>query len=276
VGQEGEIIVRSPHVMKGYWKRPEETDQSFLPGKWFRTGDLGWVDNTGHITLTGRIKLIIKVKGRYVNLLEVESILLNQSQVKDVAVVGISDPAWFRMIGDRHGEMLIGRQSEVLVAYIVLEKGRKIDLSLFRKTLRSELDEFKVPSRFIIIDKLPITGAHEKIDRGLLVDPQWYASNVLGSSPVKNPGGIDLNPQAIEMDKSGSGVDFPVPAFDPTQFQNIEGFIPIIINVSPITNIPLLLGLTETAEEPTDLGFDTLDPLEKRDRFKVDQLSLLN
>jgi len=96
-------------------------------------------------------------------------------------------------------------------------------------------------------------------------------------------GGIDLNPQAIEMDKRGVGVNFQLPAFDPAQFQNmnIEGFFPIIINISPITNIPLLLGLTETEteEEPTDLGFDSLGPLEKRDRFKVDepeQLSLLN
>ena len=120
------------------------------------------------------------------------------------------------------------------------------------------------------------------------------------SSPVQsdNPGGIDLNPQAIEMDKSGNGVDFPVPAFDPTQFQNIEGFLPIIINISPITNIPLLLGLapakpisdrlrygeagladTEAEEESTDLGFESLDPLDKKDRFKIDepkQLSLLN
>ena len=83
------------------------------------------------------------------------------------------------------------------------------------------------------------------------------------------------------MNKQGQGVDFPVPAFDPAQFQNmnIEGFIPIIINISPITNIPLLLGLIETEEDPTDLGFESLDPLEKRDRFKVDkpqQLSLLN
>ncbi len=98
------------------------------------------------------------------------------------------------------------------------------------------------------------------------------------SSPVQsdNPGGIDLNPQAIEMDKRGVGVNFQLPAFDPEQFQNIEGFLPIIINISPITNIPLLLGLSDTdEEEPTDLGFESLDPLEKRDRFKFEQLSLL-
>jgi len=103
------------------------------------------------------------------------------------------------------------------------------------------------------------------------------------SSPLEkqNPGGIDLNPQTIEMDKRGVGVNFQLPAFDQEQFQNmnIEGFLPIIINISPITNIPLLLGLTDTEEIPTDLGFESLDPLEKRDRFKFDkpkQLSFLN
>jgi long-chain acyl-CoA synthetase len=86
VGEEGELIVRGPQVMQGYWKAPEATAEALRDG-WLHTGDIGWRDEQGYITITDRKKELIKYKGFSVAPAQVEALLLEHPAVADVAVV---------------------------------------------------------------------------------------------------------------------------------------------------------------------------------------------
>jgi len=91
ISQEGEILVKGPNVMKGYWRRPEETAEVIRHG-WFHTGDLGYMDEEGYLYITGRRKeLIVLGTGKNVNPEEIESLILKESDlVKEVAVLEIN------------------------------------------------------------------------------------------------------------------------------------------------------------------------------------------
>jgi len=99
---------------------------------------------------------------------------------------------------------------------------------------------------------------------------------------AKKPGGIDFNPNHFEIESQGKGVDFNMLSLTPEEIQNmnIEGFIPVIINITPVINIPLLLGIADQEEETTELSYNsTLGPMEKIDRFKArepEELSVVN
>jgi long-chain acyl-CoA synthetase len=86
VGEEGELIVRGPQVMRGYWKAPEATAEALRDG-WLYTGDIGWRDEEGYVTITDRKKEMIKYKGFSVAPAQVEAVLLEHPAVADVAVV---------------------------------------------------------------------------------------------------------------------------------------------------------------------------------------------
>lgn len=86
-GEEGELIVRGPQVMQGYWKAPEATAEALHDG-WLYTGDIGWRDEAGYVTVTDRKKEMIKYKGFSVAPAQVESLLLEHPAVADVAVIG--------------------------------------------------------------------------------------------------------------------------------------------------------------------------------------------
>jgi long-chain acyl-CoA synthetase len=86
-GEEGELIVRGPQVMQGYWKAPEATAEALRDG-WLYTGDIGWRDKAGYVTVTDRKKEMIKYKGFSVAPAQVESLLLEHPAVADVAVIG--------------------------------------------------------------------------------------------------------------------------------------------------------------------------------------------
>jgi len=89
VGEEGEICVRSPGVMRGYYKQPEATAQVLSPDGWLRTGDLGVVDAEGHLYVTGRLKDIIKLGGETVAPIDVEEIVDHVAGVRYSAAVGL-------------------------------------------------------------------------------------------------------------------------------------------------------------------------------------------
>src|SRR2546421_8727701 len=86
VGEEGELIVRGPQVMQGYWKAPEATAEVVRSG-WLYTGDIGWRDEEGYVTITDRKKEMIKVKGFSVAPAQLEAVLLEHPAVADVAII---------------------------------------------------------------------------------------------------------------------------------------------------------------------------------------------
>ncbi|VDC00297.1 unnamed protein product [Peniophora sp. CBMAI 1063] len=93
VGEPGEVWVRGPSIMKGYLNRPDATANSITPTGWFKTGDIGIVDQDGFFSIVDRKKELIKYKGFQVPPAELEGILLQHSDIVDAAVIGIEDPA---------------------------------------------------------------------------------------------------------------------------------------------------------------------------------------
>ncbi|OAL48967.1 4-coumarate-CoA ligase-like protein [Pyrenochaeta sp. DS3sAY3a] len=89
-GERGEVWVRGPNVMKGYWKKPEATADSITPDGWLKTGDVAYVDEHNHFFIVDRKKELIKVKGMQVAPAELEAMLLDHPDVQDAAVIGVT------------------------------------------------------------------------------------------------------------------------------------------------------------------------------------------
>ncbi len=155
-GQEGEVQVRAPSVMAGYFNRPEETAAAFTQDGWFRTGDLGRLDSDGYLTIAGRIKELIVRDGEKIMPREVEAVLERHPQVADAAVVGEPEPG----------------RGEAVVAYVV-PAGTAPTAQQLRALCREHLAEFKVPRRFVIAGDLP-RGPTGKILKRLVRD--WKAA----------------------------------------------------------------------------------------------------
>lgn len=137
-GATGEIAIKGPHVMLGYWQRPEETS-SVLKDGWFITGDIGFMDEEGFIKIVDRKKDMILVSGFNVYPNEVEEILAKHPAVLDCAVVGVEDV----------------QSGERPVAVIILKPNMGIhgkDLRLFCKKF---LTSYKVPKDYLFVDELP-------------------------------------------------------------------------------------------------------------------------
>lgn len=137
-GEPGELWVRGPQVMSGYWKKPDETAAVFADG-WFRTGDIVQLDADGFVTIVDRIKEMIIVGGFKVAPSEVEDTLRGFDGVADLAIVGIPT---------HDGE-------EEVVAAVVAEPGRSVDAAAFRQYARDVLTPYKVPKRVVMVDELP-------------------------------------------------------------------------------------------------------------------------
>ena len=118
----GEIVVRGPHVMLGYYGQPEATAKAFTPDGWFRTGDLGRLDEAGYIRFGGRLKDIIRVGGENFDPSEVETVLGEHPKVALAAVVGQTDT----------------RMGEVAVAYVQLAPGETVDVEELTAFVRHE------------------------------------------------------------------------------------------------------------------------------------------
>lgn len=137
-GEPGELWVRGPQVMRGYWGKPDETAAVFA-GDWFRTGDIVQLDDEGFVTIVDRIKEMIIVGGFKVAPSEVEDILRGFDGVADLAIVGVPTP---------DGE-------EEVVAAVVPEPGKTVDADALRAHARSILTPYKVPKRIVTVDELP-------------------------------------------------------------------------------------------------------------------------
>jgi long-chain acyl-CoA synthetase len=138
-GQEGEIQVTGPNVMKGYYRRPDENATAFTADGWFRTGDLGRLDEEGYLSISGRIKEIIIRAGEKIMPREVEEVLTQHPGVQEAAVIGEPD-------GDR---------GEAVVAYLVPAGPQPPAADELREFCRPRLAEFKIPRRFTVASDLP-------------------------------------------------------------------------------------------------------------------------
>ena len=144
-GQVGEICVAGPTVMSGYL-RQDDTDA--FHGPWFRTGDLGYLDESGFLTLTGRRKEMINRGGEKIAPVEVERALLTHPDVLEVAAFGVGHPSL----------------GEEVMAAVVAVPGRRVEVEAVVERARGQLADFKRPRRVVLLDKLPRLGSG-KIDR---------------------------------------------------------------------------------------------------------------
>jgi fatty-acyl-CoA synthase len=152
-GETGEIVVRGPITMLGYWQRPEETADT-LRGEWLRTHDLATVDDEGFITLVGRDSDMYISGGENVHPAEIEAVYEEHPAIREIAVIGVPDPRW--------GET--GR------AFVVLEPGETLDSDTLLAWGGERLARFKLPRDFVAVDALPrtVTG---KVQKHRLAEP---------------------------------------------------------------------------------------------------------
>jgi long-chain acyl-CoA synthetase len=149
-GTVGEICVRGPNVMKGYWKQPEETAKSFF-GDWFRTGDLGTEDDDHYFYIVDRIKDMVIVNGMNVYPRVVEEILYRHEAVREAAVIGQPHKL--------HGE--------VPVAYIALKDGFQCSENDMRSFCLRHLGRHEVPKKVNFLKELPKNAAGKIVKREL-------------------------------------------------------------------------------------------------------------
>ncbi|MGE5339221.1 MAG: AMP-binding protein, partial [Gemmatimonadota bacterium] len=152
-GTTGEIAIRGPNVMRGYYKNPEATGAAFTPDGWLRTGDLGHRDADGFFFVTGRIKELIIKGGENIAPREIDEALLKHPAVLDAAAVGIPD---------RH-------YGQEILAGVVLRDGCACSEDELRDFCIAELGRYKTPKVFRFVSELP-RGPSGKVQRLKLVD----------------------------------------------------------------------------------------------------------
>jgi len=147
-GVPGELWVRSPTMMLGYWKRPDATAEVLIDG-WYRTGDGGQLDADGYLYLTDRIKDMIISGGENVYPVEVEQALRQHPAIRDVVVIGMPDPVW----------------GEAITAVVEWHEGQTASLDDLRAFARQHIAGYKLPKRLRTMPSLPRT-ATGKLRRG--------------------------------------------------------------------------------------------------------------
>ncbi|MBS1676206.1 MAG: AMP-binding protein [Actinobacteria bacterium] len=139
-GEEGEILLRGPQVVAGYLDDPEATAAATVPGGWFRTGDLGRLDDSGRLTISGRLKELIITGGLNVAPREVEAALTEQQVVAAAAVAGMPSERW----------------GEMVVAAVVPAAGVDLTEAEVLALARERLAPHKRPKRVVIVEALPV------------------------------------------------------------------------------------------------------------------------
>lgn len=138
VGVPGEVLARGPAVMLGYWRNEEATRETLVDG-WLCTGDIGFMDEDGYLTLTDRSKDVIISGGSNIYPREVEEVLARHPAVFEVAVVGAPHPEW----------------GEEVVAFVIARPGQTLDVATLEAWCRNEIASFKKPKRYIFPPELP-------------------------------------------------------------------------------------------------------------------------
>ena len=150
IGEVGEICIKGPQVMEGYWKRPDETEKVMLPGGWLRTGDIGRMDEDGFVFIEDRKKDMILVSGFNVYPNEVENVVVEIDGVLEAAAIGVPDE----------------RSGEVVKLFVV-----RTDASVTEKDIfdycRKNLTNYKRPKSIEFRDELPKTNVGKILRRAL-------------------------------------------------------------------------------------------------------------
>ncbi|MDO9545293.1 MAG: AMP-binding protein [Pelolinea sp.] len=152
-GEIGEMIIRGPQVMAGYFEKPNETS-SAIRGGWLFTGDIAKMDEDGYFYLVDRKKSLIKVNGLQVWPNEVEDVINSHPQIKECAVGGILDPV----------------QGERVVSWIVTRDGAETSLDEIRDWCKQKLSGYKIPKEVFRIEKIPRTSVGKILRRKLIAE----------------------------------------------------------------------------------------------------------
>ncbi|MES2991331.1 MAG: malonyl-CoA synthase [Pseudomonadota bacterium] len=150
-GEIGHMQVTGPNVFKGYWRMPEKTAEEFTADGWFKTGDVGKVDERGYVTIVGRSKDLIISGGFNVYPAEIESTLNDMAGVAESAVIGVPHPDF----------------GEAVVAVVVPRPGSTPDANALIAELKAKIANFKVPKRVFVVAELP-RNAMGKVQKNLL------------------------------------------------------------------------------------------------------------
>jgi long-chain acyl-CoA synthetase len=146
-GQDGEVLVRGPNVMRGYLGRPDDTAAAIVDG-WLRTGDVGHVDEDGYLSLVGRSKEMIIRGGENIYPKEIEDVLASDPAVLEAAVIGVPDETW----------------GEIVVAFVQARPGATVDVRALKARCAERLSGYKRPKRITILEALP-QNAVGKLDK---------------------------------------------------------------------------------------------------------------
>ncbi len=151
IGEIGGIEVKGPNVFSGYWRMPEKTKEEFTSDGWFKTGDVGKIDERGYVVIVGRSKDLIISGGYNVYPAEIEGYLNDMPGVVESAVVGVPHPDF----------------GEAGVAVVVAKPGSMLDATAMLADLKSKIANFKVPKRVFIVSDLP-RNAMGKVQKNVL------------------------------------------------------------------------------------------------------------
>jgi long-chain acyl-CoA synthetase len=139
VDRDGEVRIKGPNLMKGYYKLPEQTASVVDDRGYFRTGDIGRIDADGHLFITGRLKEMLIIAGENVFPRELEEVLNKHPSIKESGVVGKKDPM----------------RGELPVAFVELKEGETFDEKSVRAFMRERIAAFKIPDEFRVLPALP-------------------------------------------------------------------------------------------------------------------------
>ena len=151
VGEIGGIEVKGPNVFRGYWRMPEKTAEEFTPDGFFKTGDVGKIDERGYVTIVGRSKDLIISGGYNVYPAEIEGYINDLPGVAESALVGVPHPDF----------------GEVGVAVVVARPGMSLDPQDVIASLKAKLANFKIPKRCHVVAELP-RNTMGKVQKNLL------------------------------------------------------------------------------------------------------------
>jgi malonyl-CoA/methylmalonyl-CoA synthetase len=152
-GEIGGIQVRGPNVFKGYWRMPEKTTEEFTEDGWFKTGDVGKIDERGYIHIVGRSKDLIISGGYNVYPAEIEAFINELPGVAESALVGVPHPDF----------------GEVGVAVVVARPGASLKPDDLISSLKAQLSNFKIPKKCFVVNELP-RNTMGKVQKNLLRD----------------------------------------------------------------------------------------------------------
>ncbi len=160
-GRQGELEVKGPNVFSGYWKKPRETQESFTPDGWFKTGDMAEVDDQARFSIVGRVKDLIISGGLNISPFEVEQVINTHPGVSESAVIGVPD----KYFGER------------VVAYMVLEDPKDPpSLEAIQDICKERLASYKKPKEIYFLETLP-RNSMGKVEKTLL--RQQYMAKII-------------------------------------------------------------------------------------------------